>query len=156
MQHMFEAYGKIQKKAGKSKKCKRHDNDSSDSSNSEKETGHGNTGCSVDKRLKIDEPFGTVHSSTEPRWIKVSTTALSDTMMADEIPIKTAKTGEVTAVVAVMSIFCKKRCNSQSAKSRDKTPSCQRKAESANFWRKIPVDWETLLQKQEKADYQRN
>jgi hypothetical protein len=35
MQSMFEAYVKIQKKAGKSKKCKKRDYDSSDSSDSE-------------------------------------------------------------------------------------------------------------------------
>jgi hypothetical protein len=35
MQTMFKAYAKGQKKAGKPKKRKRHDNDSSDSSNSE-------------------------------------------------------------------------------------------------------------------------
>jgi hypothetical protein len=35
MQSMFEAYAKSQKKAGKSKKCKRHKNDSSDRSNCE-------------------------------------------------------------------------------------------------------------------------
>jgi hypothetical protein len=40
--------------------------------------------------------------------IKVADTALSQTTKADEIAIKTAKTGEVTAVVAVMSIFSKK------------------------------------------------
>ncbi len=34
-QSMFEAYAKSQKKAGKSKKCKKGDYDSSDSSNSE-------------------------------------------------------------------------------------------------------------------------
>ncbi len=35
MQSMFEAYVKSQKKASKSKKCKKPDYDSSDSSNSE-------------------------------------------------------------------------------------------------------------------------
>jgi hypothetical protein len=35
MQSMFKAYAKSQKKAGKSKKCKKRDYDSSDSSNSE-------------------------------------------------------------------------------------------------------------------------
>ncbi len=35
MQSMFLAYAKSQKKAGKSKKCKKHDYDSSDSSDSE-------------------------------------------------------------------------------------------------------------------------
>jgi hypothetical protein len=35
MQTIFEAYAKSQEKAGKSKKCKKRDYDSSDSSNSE-------------------------------------------------------------------------------------------------------------------------
>jgi hypothetical protein len=35
MQTMFKAYAKSQKKAGKSKKCKKRDYDSSDSPNSE-------------------------------------------------------------------------------------------------------------------------
>jgi hypothetical protein len=38
----------------------------------------------------------------------------------------------VNAVVAVMSIFSKKRCYSRNAKYRNKKPTCQ-KAESANF-----------------------
>ncbi len=42
--------------------------------------------------------------STEPRPIKVATTAPSDTMRADEIAIKTTKNGKVTAVVMGMSI----------------------------------------------------
>ncbi len=46
--------------------------------------------------------------------------------------IETAKTGKVTAVVAVMSIFSRKRCKLQSANLEDEKPSCQ-KAESANF-----------------------
>ncbi len=37
MQSMFEAYVKSQKKAGKSKKCKKHDYDSSDSDSSDSE-----------------------------------------------------------------------------------------------------------------------
>jgi hypothetical protein len=70
--------------------------------------------------------------STEPHLIKVATTAPSDITRADEIPIETAKTGKVSAVVTVMSIFSRKRCNSQNAKSVDEKPSCQ-KAESADF-----------------------
>ncbi len=108
MQHMFEAYTKANKKAGKSKKCKKRDNDSSDSSNSEKETGYSDMGLSVDKHLKIDKPFSTVYLSTEPRPIKVVDTALSENIRANKIAIKTAKTGKVTAVVAVLSIYCKK------------------------------------------------
>ncbi len=65
-------------------------------------------GFSVDKRLKIDKPLGTVYSSTDPRPINFADTAPSETMRADEIAIKTAKTGTVTVVVAVMSIFSKK------------------------------------------------
>ena len=91
MQSMFEAYVKTQKNAGKSKKCKKCDYDSSDSSDSEQETGYGNTGFSVDKCLKIDEPLETVYLSHKPRPIKVDNTAHSETMKADEIAIKTAK-----------------------------------------------------------------
>jgi hypothetical protein len=36
-------------------------------------------------------------------------------MKADEIASETAQTGKVTAVVAVMSIFKKKRCKLRSA-----------------------------------------
>jgi hypothetical protein len=36
-------------------------------------------------------------------------------MRAEEIAIETANTGKVTAVVAVMSIFCKKKCKSRRA-----------------------------------------
>ncbi len=53
-------------------------------------------------------------------------------MRADEIVIETADTGKVTAVVMVMSIFSKKRCNSGSANLGNEKPSCQ-KVECANF-----------------------
>jgi hypothetical protein len=92
-QHMFKAYAKSQKKANKSKKRKKRDYDSSDSSDSEYETGYGNTEFSVDKRLKIDKPFGTVDLSIEPRPNKVAATAPHDNIWADEIAIETAKTG---------------------------------------------------------------
>jgi hypothetical protein len=66
---------------------------------------YGDTGFSVDKCLKIDEPLGTIYLSHKPRLIKVTNTAPSETMKADEIVIETAKIGKVTAVVVVMSIF---------------------------------------------------
>jgi hypothetical protein len=66
------------------------------------------------------------------RPIKVVDTALSETTKADEIARKTAKTGKVTAVVAVVSIFKKKRCKLRSANLRNERPSCQ-KAVRANF-----------------------
>jgi hypothetical protein len=60
-----------------------------------------------------------------PHPLKVNT-APSETMRANEIVIETAKTGKVTAVVVVMSIFSEKRCKWRSANS------CQQ-AERANF-----------------------
>jgi hypothetical protein len=68
-------------------------------------------GFSVDTHLKIDEPLGTIYSSHKPRPIKVANIALSETTKADEIAIESAKTGKVTAVVAVMSIFSRKDAN---------------------------------------------
>jgi hypothetical protein len=50
-------------------------------------------GFSVEKRLKIDKPLGTVYLSTEPHLIKVTNTAPSKNMRADEITIETAKLG---------------------------------------------------------------
>ncbi len=47
--------------------------------------------------------------SHKPRPIKVVERALSVAMKADEIAKETAETGKVTAVVAVMSIFKKKK-----------------------------------------------
>jgi hypothetical protein len=93
--------------------------------------------------------------SHKPRPIKVLDTALSKATKADEIAKETAKTGKVTVVVAVMSIFKRKRCTLRSASLGNERPSCQ-KAERANFCRKIPADHETFLKNQEKVGYQRN
>jgi hypothetical protein len=81
----------------------------------------------------MDKPLGTSYLSTEPQSIRVSYTAPSETTRADEIGIETAKTGKVTAVVVVMSIFSEKRCKLQSANHRNEQPSCQ-KAERADFF----------------------
>ncbi len=91
MQTMFETYANSQKEDGKSKKCKKRNYDSSDSSDSEYETGYGDTGFSVDKRLNIDKPLSTVYSFTEPHPIKVANTAPSEIRRADEIAIKPKK-----------------------------------------------------------------
>jgi hypothetical protein len=107
-------------------------------------------GFSVDKHLKIDEPLGTIYSSHKPQPIKVADTALSDTTKADEIAIKTAKTGKVTAVVVVMSIFSKKRCKLRSANLRNEKPSCQ-KAERADFLEKNSRRLRSLSQKSRKG-----
>ncbi len=87
---------------------------------------------SVNKRLKIDKPLGTIYLSHKPRPIKVADTAPSKTTKANQIVIETAKTGKVTAVVAVMSIFSEKRCKLWSDNLRNEMPSCQ-KAERADF-----------------------
>jgi hypothetical protein len=57
----------------------------------------------------------------------------------DENTIKTAKTGKVTAVVVVMSIFTKKRCNLQHAESGDKK-FLARRWKVLISQRKIPAD----------------
>ncbi len=68
----------------------------------------------------------------KPHPIKVTNTALSETTKADQIAIETAKTEKVTAVVAVISIFSRKRCKLQSTNLGNERPSCQ-KAEKADF-----------------------
>jgi hypothetical protein len=89
-------------------------------------------GFSIEKCLKIDEPLGTVYQSTEPHPIKSANTAPSDDNRDDEIAIETAKTGKVAAVVAGMSIFCKKKCKSRIANCRNEELSHQ-KVESARI-----------------------
>ncbi len=152
MQTMFEAYEKNQKKSSKSKKRKKRDYDSSDSSDSEQGTGYGDTRFSVDKRLKLDKPLGTINLSIEPHPIKFVDTAPSETTRANEIAIETAKTGKVTAVVTVMSIFSKKRYKSRSTNIGDEKPS-RLKAESANFLEENSHGLRNLSQKQEMARY---
>jgi hypothetical protein len=61
-----------------------------------------------------------------------TTTTPCETTRAAEIAIKTTKNGEVTAVVTVMSIFSKHRCNSRSANSGNDKPSC-RTTKSTDF-----------------------
>jgi hypothetical protein len=88
--------------------------------------------------------------SHKPRPIKVVDTALSVATKADEIAKETAETGKVTAVVAVMSIFKKKKCKLQSARLGNERPSCQ-KAERANFLQKNTRGSRNLSQKSRKG-----
>jgi hypothetical protein len=104
----------------------------------------------LNKHLKIDEPLGTIYSSHKPRPIKVVDTALSETTKADGIASKTAKTGKVTAVVAVMSIFKKKRCVLWSANLGNERPSCQ-KARRADFLEENTRGSRSLSQKSRKG-----
>ncbi len=70
--------------------------------------------------------------STQNRPITIVDAAPSNTTRANKIVIETAKTGKLSVAVAVMSIFGKKKCKSQSANPGEKKFSCQ-KVESANF-----------------------
>jgi hypothetical protein len=70
--------------------------------------------------------------SHKPHPIKVVDTALSETTKADKIAKETTETGKMTAVVAVMSIFKRKKCKLQSTSLRKERPSCQ-KAERVIF-----------------------
>jgi hypothetical protein len=63
---------------------------------------------------------------------------------------KTAKTGKVTAVVAVMSMFKKKRCKLRSASLGNERPSRQ-KAERANFPEENTRGLSSLSQKSRKG-----
>ncbi len=101
-------------------------------------------GLDVDKHLKIDEPLGTIYSSHKPRPIKVINKALSETAKADQITSKTAKTGKVTVVVTVMSIFSKKNANCRALISEMRGLLAKRQKEPI-FRRKIPADREAFL-----------
>jgi hypothetical protein len=76
-------------------------------------------GLHVDKRLKLDKPLGLNLTSTEPRSIKVTKTA-AETISGEQKAIENAKTGTVTAVVAVMYLNGKTKVNLCSAKSQKK------------------------------------
>ncbi len=105
---------------------------------------------SVDKHLKIDKPLEPIYMSHKPRPIKVVDTALSIATKADEIAKETAETGKVTAVVAVMSIFKRKRCKLRSAGLGNERPSCQ-KSERANFLQENTRGSRNLSQKPRKG-----
>jgi hypothetical protein len=65
-------------------------------------------------------------------------------MKADQIASETTKTGEVTAVVAVMSIFKKKNANCGTLISEMRGLLAKRRKEPI-FRRKIPADQEAFL-----------
>jgi hypothetical protein len=59
----------------------------------------------VDKHLKLDKPFMSDLKSTKPHSIKVTDQIPISDDKADEKAVETAKTGKVTAVVAVMHLY---------------------------------------------------
>ncbi len=68
----------------------------------------------VDKHLKLDKPLGLNLISMEPRPIKVTNLADRTTSGAEKA-IENAKTGKVTAVIAVMYLNEKCKINSHNA-----------------------------------------
>jgi hypothetical protein len=88
--------------------------------------------------------------SHKPCPIKVVNTALSKATKADEIAKETAEAGKVTVVVAVMSIFKRKRCKLRSATLGNERPSRQ-KAERANFLQENTRGSRNLSQKLRKG-----
>ncbi len=115
MTAMFKSLQKGLKKSKKlDKKRKKCYDDSSSDSDSEEEIGSGDTGFSVEKRLKLDRPMGHNYMSSETRPIRV-TNVDPETIRANDIAIENSKTGKVTAVVAVMYLFRERKCKSQSA-----------------------------------------
>jgi hypothetical protein len=77
--------------------------------------------------------------SHKPCPIKVINTALSETTKADQMGIETDKTGKVTAVVTVMSIFKKKDANCGVLIS-EMGSLLTKRQKKLIFWRKIPAD----------------
>jgi hypothetical protein len=75
-------------------------------------------------------------------------------MKADEIASKTKKTGKVTAVIVVMSIFSRKRCKLRSDNLRNERLSCQ-KAERANIPDENTLRSRSLSQKLRKGQIQK-
>jgi hypothetical protein len=71
-------------------------------------------------------------------------------MMADEIASGTAKTGKVTGVVEVMSIFKKKRCKLWNANIGNGKP-CHHKAKRADFLEENTRGSKSLSQKLRKG-----
>jgi len=71
-------------------------------------------GNPVDKCLKLIQPLCIDLKSTDTRPIKATELAL-DTIMANEIAIENAKTGKVTAVVAILKVFGDNFTNSRNA-----------------------------------------
>ncbi len=90
--------------------------------------------------------------STEAHPMQVVNTAHSKNMRADEIAIETAKIGEVTAVVTVMSIFCRKRCKSQVLFLKMRSLLVKRQ-KAPIFLGETPANQEFFLRKQEKVGF---
>ncbi len=109
MMAMLEAIQESQKRAAKSKKCKRHASDSSSDSDSEQETGSIDTGLGRDKHLKLNEPIDQNLMSTTAHPIKVTNIACPDLERSRDTgnTRDISKTGRVTVVVVMMMIFSK-------------------------------------------------
>jgi hypothetical protein len=77
------------------------------------------TGLHVNKRLKLDKLLGLNLTSAQPHPIKVARTA-AETISGEQKAIENAKTGKVTAVIAVMYLKGKTKVNLRSTNSKKK------------------------------------
>jgi hypothetical protein len=71
----------------------------------------------VDTHLKLDKPFMSDLQSTQPRPIKVMD-PVSNSNRADVKALENAKTGKITAVVAVMHLYGNAKSSSINAKAK--------------------------------------
>ncbi len=91
------------KKLAKKRACDLLDSDF----DSDQDKWSSSPGIHVDKHVKLDKPVGIGLESTDTHPIKATKIDL-DTTKINKIAIENTKTGKVTTVVAVMSIFGKK------------------------------------------------
>ncbi len=84
--------------------------------------------------------------STDSCPIKVVDTDPSKSMRADEIATETAKPSKVNAIVAVMSIYCRKNavCRVPILEMRSLLATKQKKR---SFWRNFPTNQEDFFRK---------
>ena len=104
MAFLMDAIKSLAKNGLKKAAKKHHTKCSWDNSSSDSNRLH------VDKHLKLDEPLALNLMSTEPRPIKVTSSA-AKTISSEEKTIENAKTGKVTAGVAVMYLNGKSKVN---------------------------------------------
>ncbi len=91
-----------------------------------------------------------MYMSADYRPTTVANTAPSKCMRANEIENETAKTVKVNRVLAVMSIYCRKKCNWWNANPGNEEPSCY-KAECAKIWEENSHKSEDHIHKRRKG-----
>ena len=108
MAYLAEKLENLKKKLKKSKSIKasqkRAHDLSSNSLDSDQNSGYSSPCNHLDRRFKLDKPLGIDLIPCDTHPIKATRTAL-DIIKANKKAIENSKTGKVTAVVAAMKIF---------------------------------------------------